>query len=224
MLKSFAFIYFLISHSQELYLAICTTELARYYCVAWFFQAPTPSWLTARSSFRWQQKGRLILQSSLLLGGTAGGLPRAFSDGSSALQHLDRPRQVRAGQPCPSRGLQRRMDELSFELLNYKFPSWPSNRGGWDEGKRKSCSANNVPVGVCVCRWWEQLSCQTQLDLLHWAECSWETWQGLMAGYLEKLIWKLQLPIIKWLVVMISRSEKYGALRNILSCFQELVK
>lgn len=92
------------------------------------------------------------------------------------------------------------MDELSFELLNYKFPSWPSNRGGWDNGEKKEVLSEWNTSRLHVCRWWEQLACQTHLDSFHLAECSWETWQGQVAGYLEKLIWNawyLQLPTIK---------------------------
>lgn len=82
---------------------------------------------------------------------TAGGLSRVFSDGSSVLEHLNRSRQVRTGQPFPCHSFQCRMNELSFELLNYIFPSWPRNRSGWKRGRRKSCSVNKILVGVwCV--------------------------------------------------------------------------
>lgn len=113
--------------------------------------------------------------------------------GSSGLEHPPHSRQVRTGQPCPWHSFQGRMSEISFELLNYKFPSWPSCRGGWEEEEEEGegriaqgirhqqggagggggSSWSPQPTGVCPTP----------------TEHSWEIGQGLTAWYMEKLIW-----------------------------------
>lgn len=133
----------LCSHGACVVLLCCFGKAER---VDFFFDVLAPSCLAARSSFRCQQRILLIcrLQSQLkpwnarhCLVWQQDSLPHVCSHGSSELEHLAHSRQVRTGRLCPWHSFQSRMNELSFELLNYKFLSWPSCRGGWDEGEKK---------------------------------------------------------------------------------------
>lgn len=165
-------------------------EPAWYYCVAleklrgWIFwclgsQLPGSTKLlqmSAENSTHLQAGGAAEALECQAL--TAGGFHRAGA--SCSLQAS----QNRAAVPLTQFSGQDQRDffwtaELQIPLLAQLL--WV---GG--EGRKKSCSGNKAPTGVCRCGWWEQLTCQTHRSLLHPAELSWEIGQGLIAWYMEK--------------------------------------
>lgn len=135
-------------------LLCCLEKLRR-----WIFWCLVSQLLVPRSFFRCRQRILLISRLCSKL------QPRnakhclvwqqehfhmAFQMGSQRWSILMAPDKSEQSSRAPATVFSAGWMRFSFELLNYKFPSWPSNRGGWEEGgagTRKSCLANKMGVG-----------------------------------------------------------------------------